>query len=392
MTVLYGKNRYPKKIIDSASPTRSHILNSSMPENDKNDHSALPAATSCWAIRPYPDLIDPSKIEADGGKWIRLEDGRIVEYFLSGSSSPDATVLVDCPGGNCTGHMFSAFPSWNRVAESLNYRVISVSYPGFGYSSIHPGRSIKDWPITDLLPILRKENVEEFAVTGISFGSCHALATAWNFAQKREDDKNSGITCIGLGLRVPYLGSESCEELNLKNHITVGYTTASANTTLLGTIAARVFTMFASKPGDAFKSPGPMMRAFVNFLNPGALDKLEHLLVEHSDLMNTCKRDMDRCVVHTDQGILYNYATDTLVDHGFIVTEIRSDLPVYLWYAEDDEDCPPSHGMWIANKNTDDSNHFTNVSSRAFNNYGHIGTAFLDHEEFLKAFHDHIKQ
>ena len=363
-----------------------------MPEDDRNDHSSLPEKTSCWAIRPYPDIIDPSKIEADGGKWIRLNDGRIIEYFTSGSSSPDATVLVDCPAGNCTGHMFSAIPSWTRAAESLKYRVISVSYPGFGYSSIHPGRKIKDWPITDLLPILQKENVVEFVVTGISFGSCHALATALNFAQEREDHKTFGVTCIGLGLRVPYLGSESCEKLSLKNHLTVGYTSTSANTTLLGTITARIFTSFASKPSDAFESPGPMMRAFLNFLNPGALEKLEHLLVEHSDLMDTCKIEMDRCVVHSDQGILYNYATDTMVDHGFDITDIQSDLPVYLWYAEDDEDCPPSHGMWIANKSDEDSDHFTNVSSRAFNNYGHIGTAFLNHDEFLKAFHDYMNK
>ena len=81
-----------------------------MPDEEKNDHSSLPEKSSYWAIRPYPDLIDPSKIEADGGKWIRLDDGRIVEYFVSGSSSSDAKILVDCPGGNCTGHMFSAFP------------------------------------------------------------------------------------------------------------------------------------------------------------------------------------------------------------------------------------------------------------------------------------------
>mmetsp|Transcript_2854 Transcript_2854/g.6854 ORF Transcript_2854/g.6854 Transcript_2854/m.6854 type:complete len:97 (+) Transcript_2854:484-774(+) len=69
-----------------------------MSGEQKNDHSSLPESTSMWSIRPYPDLIDTSKIEADGGKWIRLDDGRIVEYFVSGSSSSDATVLVNRPG------------------------------------------------------------------------------------------------------------------------------------------------------------------------------------------------------------------------------------------------------------------------------------------------------
>jgi len=51
-----------------------------------------------------------------------------------------------------------------------------------------------------------------------------------------------------------------------------------------------------------------------------------------------------------------------------------------------------THGKWVANKNEDNTdkescNHFTNVTSRVFDTYGHFGTAFLDHGEFLKEFH-----
>ncbi len=361
-----------------------------MSEDDKNDHSSLPEATSYWAIRPYPALVDTSKIEADGGKWIRLDDGRIVEYFVSGSSSPDAKIMVDCPGGNCTGRMFLSFSSWTDTAKALNYKVISVSYAGFGYSSIQPGRRLKDWPVTDLLPILQKENVKEFLAVGASFGCPHALATAWTFANQNEEHENFGITCLGLGLRVPFMGSQSCEKLGLKNHFDIAYTSTSANTSFLGYITAKLFTVFAGKPGDAFKKPGPFMKAFVNLLNPGALDKLERLMDNHTEMMNTLKEDMERCVVHSDQGILYNYATDTLVDHGYDVTEIKPDIPICVWYAEDDEDCPPSHGMWIAGKGSEDNHHFTNVTSRAFDGQGHLGTAFLNHDEFLTAFHKHV--
>eukprot|EP00536_Pseudo-nitzschia_multiseries_P005199 jgi/Psemu1/303171/fgenesh1_kg.95_\ len=303
--------------------------------------------------------------------------------------------------------MFGAVPSWVGAVESLDLRVVSVSVPGFGYSSIQPGRKINDWPVTDLLPVLKREKVEKFMVTGTSFGTCHALATARVFANattttttttaNNNDNKSEndfGVSCIGMGLRVPYLGSESCKQLDLENHISVGYTSVSANTSLIGTITARLFTSFASKPGDAFEKPGPLMRAFVNLLNPGALDKLELLMSEYPDFMNTCRVEMDRSVVHSTQGILYNYATDTLIDHGFLVTDIRADLPVVVWYADDDEDCPPSHGRWIANKNEDNTdkescNHFTDVVSRAFNKYGHLGTAFVDHDEFLKELQRH---
>mmetsp|Transcript_20778 Transcript_20778/g.45234 ORF Transcript_20778/g.45234 Transcript_20778/m.45234 type:complete len:134 (+) Transcript_20778:248-649(+) len=128
-----------------------------------------------------------------------------------------------------------------------------------------------------------------------------------------------------------------------------------------------------------------------------ALAKIELLVSEKPDVMNICKAEMDRSVVHSAQGILYNYATDTLIDHGFLVTEIRTNLPVLVWYADDDEDFPPTHGKWIANKNSDNTdkdncNHFTNVSSRVFNKYGHTGTALVDREEFLKEFHGHTQK
>ena len=171
---------------------------------------------------------------------------------------------------------------------------------------------------------MQKESVKEFVVTGISFGTCHAMATAWKFANKDEGHDNKTPTCLGLGLHVPYLGSESCEKLGLKNHMDVAYTSTSANTSLIGTISARLFTSFASKPGDALKTLGPFMKAFVSFVNPGAMAKLELLMTEYTEIMNICRIEMDRCVVHTDQGILlYNYTTDTLMDHGFDITEIK---------------------------------------------------------------------
>ena len=83
---------------------------------------------------------------------------------------------------------------------------------------------------------------------------------------------------------------------------------------------------------------------------------------------------------HLHQGILYNYATDALLDHGLDVEEIRPDLPVVVWYATDDEDCPPAHGAWLAS-----GAHFTQCTTRVFRGYGHVGAAFIDHPTFLEA-------
>jgi hypothetical protein len=59
---------------------------------------------ACFGARPDP--IDPEKILADGGKYITLPDNRILEYFVYGSTHPDATVLVQIAGSFGTGQIF----------------------------------------------------------------------------------------------------------------------------------------------------------------------------------------------------------------------------------------------------------------------------------------------
>eukprot|EP00978_Attheya_sp_CCMP212_P036211 scaffold162668_cov67-Attheya_sp.AAC.2 len=70
--------------------------------------------------------------------------------------------------------------------EKLNLHVISASQPGFGYSIIQPGHKNKNWSMTDMLPILKKESVKEFVVTVISFESPHACAMAAAFGKNDE--------------------------------------------------------------------------------------------------------------------------------------------------------------------------------------------------------------
>ena len=49
---------------------------------------------------------------------------------------------------------------------------------------------------------------------------------------------------------------------------------------------------------------------------------------------------------------------------------------VVVWYAADDEDCPPSHGKWLAE--------YFGARTRVFEGYGHLGGALIDHPEFLR--------
>ena len=96
---------------------------------------------------------------------------------------------------------------------------------------------------------------------------------------------------------------------------------------------------------------------------------------------------MDRSVVNSTIGVLYNYCTDVLLDHGFDIQNISKDLPVVIWYAKDDEDCPSSHGEYLSS-----GKHFENCyHARVFEGYGHVGGAFVDHPEFLEKLNESTK-
>ena len=76
--------------------------------------------------------------------------------------------------------------------------------------------------------------------------------------------------------------------------------------------------------------------------------------------------------------ILYMMAKDVALDlAGFDPRNIElSGDRVVVWYAAADEDCPPSHGKWLAE-------HF-GARTRAFEGYGHIGGAMIDHAGFIR--------
>jgi pimeloyl-ACP methyl ester carboxylesterase len=211
-----------------------HIYNleaSSMVNAD--DKAVQPPYTGFFAITPPPPS-DPSIIEADGGKWIRLpSDGRLVEYFVHGSTKTDAAILVDCPGGGCTGALVGKLPGVVEWCEAHNVKIISPSYPGFGYSEVRPGWTIGEWPKSDLEPILEQEGVtDSFLVTGTSFGTPHAQAVAVYFGERVKV----------LGLRVPYVGRHVSEDVGLPlGQANMRYDSKSCNTNLIGHVIGKAF-------------------------------------------------------------------------------------------------------------------------------------------------------
>lgn len=244
---------------------------------------------------------------------------RIIEYFIFGSERANARVLVYCHGGMFTGKLFGTLPTWVAKANSLNIKIIAVSQPGHGYSSIQPGRRIENWPRDDLQPVLAAEGVNgAFAASGASLGTAHALAVAQHFGAAR---------VTGLGLQVPFVSLPFSKELGLcdvQPNIP-RFTSTSLNTSVSSNLMARfVLWMFKDpKPGDRLRK------------KPNC-----------SDTTAKFADDLDRSAHNRGLGVLYTLASDTLRS-GVDPREIKGIENIVVWYAATDTFCPPSHGKWL---------------------------------------------
>ena len=138
----------------------------------------------CACFGAPPGLIDPKNILAQGGKFVILPDSRILEYFVYGSTNADATVLVQIAGSMGTGRIFLEGEIQDTCKE-LNIKGISITVPGFGFSTVNVGRRIVDFA-QDVDHVLIAENVDNFIVEGTSYGTPHAMALAWFFGSRVE--------------------------------------------------------------------------------------------------------------------------------------------------------------------------------------------------------------
>ena len=77
-----------------------------------------------------------AEIEADGGRWVKTADGRLIEYFTCGA---DAGPWVYYQHGyGSTGKIILIVPGVCEAAAALGLRVFAPSQPGFGLSSTYP--------------------------------------------------------------------------------------------------------------------------------------------------------------------------------------------------------------------------------------------------------------
>lgn len=283
--------------------------------------------------------------EQDAGRWggegrhIMTADGRIVEYLVYGSKRPDAKAIVQMHGSSTTGGSLCKINA--SLCEELNLKGIAPSVPCHGYSDLHIGRKIIDFPL-DLDEILKKEGIGEFMVEGSSFGTAHAMAIAWNFGPDR---------CVAMGLNVPYLPDKICKEFDLE----------SKADALPKNDARMWYQAWNFLVADLmYNAPliSPPAR-FLPFLPEGKKVKKERPWI--FELI--AKDQKERLVVRGSQGQGWEQLSfEVTVLWGFDPREIQT-RNVAIWYAKDDSAVPPSHGEWLADHFSSKAGVKTNIRS-----------------------------
>ena len=309
------------------------------------------------------DAIDPAEITAKGCRWVRAQDGRVVEYSVTGSARPDARTVV-------AGYfaVTEEPASSTQAYESLNVRMINVSLPGLGMSSLHPGRKVAEWPQTDLDPILEAEDVRDFHVYGVSYGTIHAMAVAQHCGPGRVRT---------MGLRVPYFGLPLSGELGLPDGQPRLPVTEEVERNTLDVRRWRVgFGRTMGLPadeGDENLEPPEVFAAQLEAMAEPAARSYAAMSRDYPEELEV----LGRSTISLD-AMMYMMARDVALDLPGLDprnVELAGDR-VVVWYAADDEDCPPSHGKWLAE-------HF-GAKTRVFEGYGHIGGAMIDHAGFIR--------
>jgi pimeloyl-ACP methyl ester carboxylesterase len=103
---------------------------------------------------------------------IQLADGRQVGYADYGARGD--TAVLWCHGGPGSRLEPAALEADARAA---GLRLVGIDRPGYGRSSVQPGRNIGGW-VPDALAVADHLSAERFVAVGVSTGGAYSLALA----------------------------------------------------------------------------------------------------------------------------------------------------------------------------------------------------------------------
>jgi pimeloyl-ACP methyl ester carboxylesterase len=266
------------------------------------------------------------RLDNNSSATLSLPDGRKLGYAQYGLQTGHAILyLHGLPGSRIEAAFL------DTIAVRLEARIIAVDRPGYGWSSPHPNRTILD-QVKDVEHLAEQLELDTYAVLGISGGGPYALACAAYLPA----DKLKAVSIV-CGLGPPDIGNWG---MNWGNWLgfTLGYRytpglvhwwferEAAARLDLTDEerleLLQRQFSKSKAHPKDvAVYSDVDRMRLWLRSARESYSQGFDGL---------------------AQDGHLVS------MDFGFRIEDIRSNLPVQLWYGKLDTSVPLNHGEQIA--------------------------------------------
>lgn len=101
---------------------------------------------------------------------LTMPDGRNVGFAEYGA--PDGAAVIWCHGGPGSRREPEY---WGLAAAQAGLRLVGIDRPGYGLSTMQPGRTIGGW-VDDALAVADALELATFATVGVSTGGAYALA------------------------------------------------------------------------------------------------------------------------------------------------------------------------------------------------------------------------
>ena len=249
-------------------------------------------------------------------------DGRTLEVATVGRPEGDTIFFHHGTPGSVALIAFFA-----EVAQRAELFVVSMSRPGYGHSSRLEGRTVSS-VVSDVTTVLDFLGRASYLSVGWSGGGPHALAcaaldaprcrAAWSLAGVAPMDADFDWTAG--------MGAENLEEFALATEGGVRY------------------EEFMARTGEEFSgaTPDNIVELFGSLLPPVDLASLADADVR-LNLANSAR--------HAFANGWYGFYDDDrafFAPWGFDPTAIE--VPVAVWYGDQDLMVPPSHGAWLASK------------------------------------------
>lgn len=241
-----------------------------------------------------------------------LPDGRRLGYAEYGA--PDGSPVLFFHGAPGSRHIHADMAG---MAARLGIRLVAAERPGYGLSSLQPGRSILDWP-EDVAALADALEIGQFGVIGFSMGSIYALACAY-----RLPGRVSGMALSGA---VASLDAPGVTE-GMSPAVSGLYALARANPDELRR------TLAAVAPGHA---------ALVDVMAGSAAER-------DRDEINARRAEFEVEYAQTLHSGVEGVASDFVLaaqDWGFPLDGIN--VESHLWCGTADQNTPPAMTAYIA--------------------------------------------